>query len=282
LLGRGVNTEWLTARDSARSTAREHLARFAKVLPPEGRFWADPYVLRRNDGHYVFFEDASVASGLGRLSVIRVESDGRCSPPSVVLERPYHLSYPFLFEWRDELFLVPESAENRTVELYRCRRFPDDWELAHNLMENVDAYDATLVEHEGRWWMFACVKAHPGAGPSDELCLFHAESPVSRRWHPHPLNPVISDVRYARPAGRLFRANGELYRPSQNSSYRYGYALNLNRIVELTPTAFREEVVRTIVPDWDRSILTVHTLNSAGELVALDAVHRARRRNHRP
>ena len=45
--------------------------------------------------------------------------------------------------------MIPESAENRTIELYRFRVFPDDLEFVHILMENVEAYDATLVEYNG-------------------------------------------------------------------------------------------------------------------------------------
>ena len=31
------------------------------------------------------------------------------------------------------------------------------------------------------------------------------------------MNPIVSDVRSARPGGALFRRNGVLYRPGQNS-----------------------------------------------------------------
>ena len=130
--------------------------------------------------------------------------------------------------------MIPESAENRTIELYRFRVFPDDLEFVHILMENVEAYDATLEEYNGLWWMFANVKPHAGASSWDELCLFYSDSPISSTWHPHPLNPVVSDVRCARPAGNLFVQDIYLYRPSQNSSHRYGYGLNINRILDLT------------------------------------------------
>ncbi len=103
--------------------------------------------------------------------------DGRFTEPKAVIRRPYHLSYPFIFEWHGDDYLIPESASNRTIELYRCVRFPDEWEFQHCLMEGISAYDATLVEHQGRWWMFAAVKAREGASTWDELCIFHARVP---------------------------------------------------------------------------------------------------------
>jgi hypothetical protein len=96
------------------------------------------------------------------------------------LKKPYHLSYPFVFQWGEDWYMLPESAANRTVELYRCIHFPDEWAFQHNLLEDVEAYDSTLVEHGGRWWLFANVRAHRAASSWDELHLFHSDSPISR------------------------------------------------------------------------------------------------------
>jgi hypothetical protein len=248
-----------------------------KLMPPQDRFWADPFVVSREGRSYVFFEDASLETGHGRLSVMAMSGDGQFSRPVTILERPYHLSYPFIFEWQNSLYLIPESAANRTVELYRCVQFPDRWVFQHNLMENLCAYDSTLIEHEGTWWLFATVQERDGASSWDELCLFYADHPLSNVWHPHPMNPVISDVRSARPAGRMYVENGRIYRPSQNSSYRYGYALNINEILELNRFAYRERLVETFVPDWDRSIRGMHSYSSAGHLTVVDAYHRVPR-----
>jgi len=255
----------------------QNLSRFKPILPPNGRFWADPFVVERDGDSYIFFEDASTVSFNGHISVMRMASDGVHSSPTPVLKRPYHLSYPFIFKWRDNIYMIPESAENRSIELYRFRDFPYDLEFVHNLMERVEAYDATLVEYNGLWWMFANLKQHHGASALDELGIFYSDNPISCAWHPHPLNPVVSDVRYSRPAGKLFVEDSHLYRPSQNSSYRYGYGLNVNRVCELTTEAYREEVVKTIEPTWSPVVKAVHTLNRADRLVVIDAIYRSLR-----
>jgi hypothetical protein len=242
--------------------------------PPAGRFWADPHVVERNGTRYVFFEDASTETGKGRISVMHQQGDGEFSPPTAVLERPFHLSYPFVLEWDGDFFMIPESAEDRTVALYRCIRFPDLWQFEHNLMEGMQAYDATLVSHEGRWWMFAGIPAHSCASSWDELCVFHADSPVSRNWRPHPGNPVISDVRRARPAGPFFREGGRLYRPSQDSSGRYGRALNISEVETLNIREYRETIVDRIEPGWNPACVAVHSLSRSGRLTVMDTVLR--------
>lgn len=248
------------------------LARYRKVIPPPDRFWADPFVRKCNDDYFIFFEDASLKTRLGHIAVMKMSVDGNLSSPVPILQKPYHLSYPFIFEWDDALYMIPESAGNRTVDLYRCVQFPDQWEFQHNLMQNILAYDATLLDHAGRWWMFANVRAHEGASSWDELYLFHADSPLSQHWKSHPMNPIVSDVRNARPAGELYWESGRLFRPSQDSSYRYGHATNINEILELSESSFRERMVRTI--SSSRHFRSTHTYNRVDGLTVVDAIYR--------
>ena len=120
--------------------------------------------------------------------------------------------------------------------------------------------------------MFANVAAE-GALKDDELHIFHAPSPLGP-WTPHRLNPVKSDARCARPAGRLFRWNGHLYRPSQDCSGRYGSAIVINRIVRLTESEFEEKAVSRIDPKWAPDLLATHTLNSSDGITVVDVLVR--------
>jgi hypothetical protein len=84
-------------------------------------------------------------------------------------------------------------------------------------------------------------------------------------------------VRSARPAGRLFWSNDVLYRPSQDSSLRYGYATTINKITGLSPVAYNEVEVVKILPDWDDNIAGVHTLNFVDDLTVIDCLTKRRR-----
>ena len=249
--------------------------RYKPLLPPRDRGWADPFVIERDGKYYVFLEEIVYAKGHGHISVMTVEvgSNGRFerTDPVPVIEQPYHMSYPFLLEYQDELYMIPETAENRTIDLYRCTRFPDKWELVSTLMDDVVAVDATLLEHEGRWWMFATVRENEGTNCLDELHIFHADSPLSTDWQPHKKNPVSTDVRNARPAGAIQKHKGSLYRPAQNGSVRYGYGMHINLIELLNENDYQETIVSSIEPDWDRTINATHTLNHTGNLSVSDA-----------
>jgi hypothetical protein len=238
--------------------------------PPRDRYWADPFPVEREGRLHVFLEEVPYATQRGFISVMTAKEGGGWTAPEKILERDCHLSYPFLFQWKGDWFLIPETAEGSTVELYRCRSFPGDWELEQVLFSGERMYDVTLKEIAGRWWMFAS-KGVEGALEWDELHLYHAGSPLGP-WEPHPRNPVKSDVRSARPAGALFEWRGALCRPAQDCSRRYGYAVSINRILKIDREEYREIEVDKLLPRWDRTILGTHTLNRAGGVTMIDCL----------
>jgi hypothetical protein len=259
---------------SLRDTFSSSMWRYQRIVPPKDRFWADPHVIRRDGRYYIFIEELPYATRRGHISVMEMDEEGSWTQPVPVLERPYHLSYPFVFEHDGSLFMIPESAENRTIELYRCEEFPHRWTFQMNLMENVLAVDATLLERDGKWWLFANIAERDSASPWDELFVFHAADFRTKDWTPHPLNPVISDCKRSRPAGCFFELDGRLYRPSQNCSVRYGYGFNFSEVTVLTETAYEEELVTAVEPDWDPRLLGTHTFNTAGRLHLSDGIYK--------
>ena len=243
-----------------------------QLIPPQGTYWADPLAFEREGKTYLFVEEYIRETKRGRIVCLTLDENAKVTSHQVALERPYHLSYPFIFEHRGGIYMIPETASRRAIEVYRCENFPDRWEFVTTLMDNVYAVDTTLLNHGGRWWLFANMLTEKGASSWDELYLFSSDDPLSKDWAPHPLNPIISDARLARPAGPFFTLDGELYRPSQDSSQRYGYAVNLNRVDVLTESDYAETCVEKILPQ--SGFLTTHTYSRAGGWVFTDGVTR--------
>lgn len=267
---------WMIAwRESPVDESAGRLFDVRWLRPPRGAFWADPFVAFREGRRAILFEEWVDRAKKAHISAIELDADGRPSAPAAVLERPYHLSYPFIFDWNDELWMVPETKGNRTVELYRCIRFPDRWQFEATLLADVEAVDATVHPFDGRWWMWLN-RAEPGASMLDEVHLFHADTPLGP-WLPHPLNPVKSDVRGARPAGRPFLYGGRLVRPAQDGSVRYGYAVVFHRIEVLTTTEYREEEMGRTLPLWADGLLGTHTYNRDDRVTVVDGYRRVPR-----
>lgn len=245
------------------------LRAYTPLMPPRDRYWADPFPLERAGRHYIFFEEFMFATGKAHIVAVEVRPDGTRSEPVRVLERPYHLSYPLLIEDGGELYMLPESGANRTVEIYRCIRFPDEWRLEKVLLRGARFVDATIHRAGDTWWMFVNAGAD-GTELHDELHLYYADSLLGE-WRPHPANPVKSDVRRARPAGLLFERDGALYRPAQICAPLYGTGISINRVLRLSREEYVEREEERILPTHPAGLLGLHTVNRAGDLSVVDA-----------
>ncbi len=278
-IGRGLEKKfrpqetWLLFAGKSAGQLVPDRAATRPILPPQGVYWADPIAFEHDNRSFLFVEEYVRKIHRGRIVCLTLDYEAKVTSHQPALERPYHLSYPFIFEHGGGTYMIPETASQRVIELYRCTHWPDQWELSGTLMKNVYAVDTTLFEHGGRWWLFANMMTEKGASSWDELHLFFSDDPLSSNWTAHPLNPIISDARIARPAGPLFMFNGILYRPSQDSSKRYGYALNLNRVDVLTENDYAETCVEKILPQ--SGYLATHTYSRAGEWVFMDGVTRS-------
>ncbi len=248
--------------------ASDRSASLKAIIPPADWDYADPFLYEHCGRHYIFFEAASAAQPKGEIWFVELDKNGNPGQPERALSRDYHLSYPLIFEWNGQTYLLPESSQNRSVEVYRATEFPRRWELAGVLFTNVPAVDTTLFERDGKLWLFTS-----GIGGKDlkcsELSLFFSDS-LFGPWTSHPKNPIVCDIRRARPAGRLFYENGELIRPAQDCSECYGHAITLHRIEVLSETDYRETPVGTILPDWAAGLSATHTLNMDSRYEVLD------------
>ena len=219
--------------------------RWLPELLPLG-YHADPFPLQRDGRMVLLAEGYDYHDRLGYLAMLDPEA-----PPGAMATRldvpvPGHLSYPWPIERDGRLYVIPESHKARQVVLLRSEDpFPRRWEIEHVLLDGFAGVDCTPVEHDGRWWLFC---ADNDDQDQAKLYLFMADR-LQGPWAPHPQNPVKIDCRSSRPGGRPFAHDGHLYRPTQDCSRVYGGAIAINRILELTPHRFVEEVAVRIEPD---------------------------------
>lgn len=260
---------WHMAQGERGQVPHDALYQYRELRPPADRFWADPFVARSGDSLWMFFEELVFAQPVGRIAAWQMGPSGPIGQPVVVLERPYHLSYPFVFPWEGQWFMIPESQAALRLELYRATDFPGGWELDRVLLEPFNGVDATLHQHtDGRWYLFTSI-ADTGISHDEELHLFIADSPFGP-FTPHPDNPLVADVRRARMAGRLFWHRGRLIRPAQCCAPIYGSGITMNVIDELSPSTYRERPVQRLDPAWDARFMGLHTINAEGGLSVID------------
>ena len=252
--------------------------RFKQLLPPKDRFWADPCVYEYQGKQVIFIEECEYSNNKGYISVIEFDEENKpVLPPIKILEKPYHLSFPFVFEDKNELYMIPESQENKTVELYKCTDFPVKWEFVMNLMEDSKAVDTVVWQYNDKYWLFTNITENQGASSCDELFLFYADSLLTDNWTAHPQNPIVSDVRCARSAGNIFLHNEQWYRPAQDCGEAYGKAISIQRIDAIDEKTYLEVPVSRIDPDWDEDIIRTHSISQMGTLTCIDGLKKQRK-----
>lgn len=257
-----------TQGQPVRETHELPVEQYTRLKDDGQRFFADPFVIWRNGVHHVFVEEFPFATEKGIISHFTIDQHGQATTPKEVLSRPYHLSYPFVFEQGGEFWMIPETSGNQAVELYRAERFPDKWVFEKTLINNIMADDVTLMKHQDRLWMFAAVSDWQSS-KWDALGLFYADD-LHGTWQAHQANPVLLDARAARPAGALYRKDGELWRPAQDCSTGYGAGLSLCRVDRLDPVRFEQSVEHHFAPKGKGNLTGLHTLNEDHGLEVID------------
>ncbi len=261
--------QWMLMYD-LRDQISTSFCNFRKIIPPKDRFWADPHVFFKDDIYYIFFEEYLYKTKKGHISLIEMQPSGVYSDSVKVLEEPFHLSYPHVFSDKGILYMIPETRKARSINLYECTDFPTGWKHRAVLIDSIDAVDSTILFHNNTWWLFANVAEPDGTSVDNELHLFFSDSLPGGTWKPHPMNPIVSDVKGARPAGKILERNGILYRPSQCCKPYYGYGIKLNEIVALTENEYAEKETAFIEPKWDKNLIGVHTLCHENRLTMID------------
>lgn len=237
-------------------------------LPDDGlHFYADPFPFAHEDQTVLFVEDFDHRRQRAVISAVPMGSEGPEGTPVPVLTHDVHLSYPCVLAHAGEVWMIPETSNARTVELYRSVEFPWKWERYSVLLEGVAASDATPFQYAGKWWMTATVDF--GGSLSDSLCLWSAPE-LWGPWTPHAHNPVLVDIGSARPAGHVISEGGRLLRPVQDCRGGYGAAMAVAEITRLDDDGFEQRVIAQYQPGNGWSGSRLHTLNFAGGIETID------------
>ena len=236
----------------------------ARVVPnPRNAFLADPFTITVNGATHLFVEEFPYDSRKGVISAYRLDG-AKAERIGVVLEEPYHLSFPFVFEHGGEIYMVPEGGGGRSVKLYKASSFPTGWTEVKTLLSDVPAVDTLLFEHGSRWWMLTTIQ---GEGPglnNAELHAFHADSPLDE-WTPHERNPIVIDAGKGRNGGFVRVATARPCRVAQVPGFTfYGAGSAVYRIDELTPESYRETLVEQVEPTFFPGLDGTHHIHCAG------------------
>lgn len=205
---------------------------------------ADPFLVHEDNTWYMFFEVLHAKTNQGNVGYATSKDGFDWTYQKIVLDEPFHLSYPDVFKWQDEYYMIPESYNAGAIRLYKGNPFPDKWDFEGDIIKRA-VVDPTFLVYDGKCWIFAASQNRK------YLYIFYADS-LRGPWHEHPQNSTVTANTRLAPAGRIISTDDGLIRFAMDVTEDYGKMVLAYRIDKLTETEFSEREMSespVVVPD---------------------------------
>ncbi len=210
----------------------------ADVWDVSAQFLADPFIIQHETKYYLFFEVLDGSTGKGLIGLASSNDGEKWNYEKIVLEESFHLSYPYVFKFKNDFFMIPESNQANRILLYKAKEFPYKWEVEKEIIHG-KYVDPSIFQFNNKWWMFA--------GYRGKLHLFFANE-LFGEWTKHPKSPlIINNFTGSRPAGRVICDDNIVYRYAQVCEPYYGSAVRAFKITTLTESDYEEEELSIVL-----------------------------------
>lgn len=240
------------------------------IKNPDNKFLADPFIISKNHKNYCFLESYDYFLDKGTIDVYELTS-GNSEFLGTAIEEEFHLSFPYLLETENEIYLIPESSKNRDIRIYKSIDFPLKWKLENVIIDDIDASDSIIFHRDNLWWLLTNVDELGLGDHNYQMNIYYSDNLLSQDWKPHNLNPIILNPSYGRNGGFLKKGDN-LYRVAQKYGFnqKYGEGISIRKIQEITKNSYVEEEIASYVDFYDDSILGSHHLSSNNIFTVFD------------
>ena len=239
------------------------------IKNPHGRFLADPFLFAHEGRTICFVEDFFYDDNRGKISAYELTNEGH-SEIGVILEEDFHLSFPYIFEFEENIYMCPETNEKNEIRLYKCNNFPDSWSFYKTIIRDVSAADSLIFPYKEKWYLLTNICSSQIGDHNSELHLYFSDSPISDEWEPYRKNPVIFDSQKARNGG-LFTYRNEIFRVNQiHDKTHYGRAFGINKILEIDQDGYFEENIHKIFPNFYNNLNGTHHFSYNDSFLVFD------------
>lgn len=206
---------------------------------------ADPFLFVHNSRLYLFFENKRFRQK-AKISMMYTEDLKKWSNPQDVLIEDFHLSYPFVFEDKGKIYMIPETSEDATVRLYVAEndeltkfKFVKTLLDSKSTMNNrlLDYADSSVFKNGEVYYLLTTIKKD---GVNN--LLLYTSNDLFGTFNEHPQSPICVSNKFGRCGGGMIKYKGELFRIAQDCESGYGDNLNFMKINALDKTNYSEEL----------------------------------------
>jgi hypothetical protein len=229
---------------------------------PKDVFWADPFGVKIKDNYYIFFEEFLKDKNYGIICCITLNSEFEVLSKKTIIDEGVHFSFPNVFIFNDDFYMLPETASKQTLSLYKAVKFPYKWREERTLL-NEPCLDSILYFEDDQWHLL-----YSKIGDETKLFLRKSESLLTD-WNIREEQLINSNPNNSRNGGQILKLNEWNYKISQNCTNRYGECITINKFKKSIHEACEDTIYHTISMTKNR-VSCCHTLNVCGDIILLD------------
>ena len=238
----------------------------------KNKFLADPFIFKNNSENYIFAEEYCFRNRKGYIVCIDINKSGN---KKTVLKEKFHLSFPYLFEYKNKIFMCPETSSINEIRLYVSKKFPYEWSYHTTLIKNIKCVDSIIFERDNIWWLLTNIARDDYNDFGHDLSIFYSvDGPLSSKWIKHHKNPIFVDAKISRNAGFFKNDRGEIYRVSQKQGFdQYGRGIDFHKILEISKEKYIEkteniDLPKDIIKTFEKN--SVHHFSKNSENIVFD------------
>jgi len=243
-------------------------SKWKKFKGEKGYWYADPMLFTYKNELLLFTEAFQKKCQIGRLAVSKMVN-GEFSKPQIIIKKPYHMSYPCTFIYKDSVYMIPETSQNHSLELFKATNDKlDNWEKVGILDSNIICVDSTVFVDKEDVFLLTYFQENKKY-TTRVYKLDMDQMKISEIFS----NQINEDI--ARPAGKIYREDNNYYRPVQYNVNCYGEEMCM---LEINPLD-NEWMGNAIDSITTKSIglehygLRTHTYNTESGIEVVDVLH---------
>ena len=241
---------------------------FKRINVSKGFWCADPLIFRDGDNTFLFFELFDKKKDKGSIACLSIK-EILSNEYFIVMEEPFHLSFPFVFRDGENYYMIPETGSANNVGIYKAEVFPNKWIKERDILTNVLACDSILYHSSNKTYLLSSFLRDNAIYASNKLFELNNDFEISCE---------VSESAYSnegiRNGGPLFEFENHFYRPGQygvrgdygKALYIWEFDLKTGKDIKISSKIETEQYVF----EDDTPKQGIHTYSSCEEYEFID------------
>jgi hypothetical protein len=147
------------------------------------KFLADPFLFKKNGEVFCFAEEYDFIKKKGYI-ICKKYSDQSLINKKIIIKEKFHLSFPYIFEYKNNTYMCPETSEISEIRIYKCISFPYKWKFYKTIKKNIKAVDSMLFKKNNLWWLFTNIDRSLAGDFTHDISIFYSkDGPLTNKWH---------------------------------------------------------------------------------------------------